>query len=240
MPTPIRYTRERGGIRAANGKWLMKPGGGPLDEAMAKLALWSLPAWRATGATPNVVTTVGLACSALSVGMLAMRKPAVGVPVAMLMVFLRTYLDNVDGMMARAYSLESHGGDLYDHAVDVSWAVAMLATVAFVLRGWRLGVALGVFATAFTVSAASIGCVGSACGRDCQHGDSISLAKRLCPAWWPHAHPRAHDASHVSVCSSHASPYSTTPLPHTAGASGSGSANWNWPGTLWTKSKRPA
>lgn len=182
---PLKYTRERGGIRAANQKWLMKPGGGHLDYAMAMLALWSLPAWHATGATPNVVTTLGLACSALSIAMLSMGHAAVGVPLAMLLVLVRTYLDNVDGMMARAYNMETHGGDLYDHAVDLSWGLAMLATGAVFLRGWRLGVGLGLFATAFTISAISIGCIEKACGKDCQHGQSVEIVKKLCPSWWP-------------------------------------------------------
>ncbi len=100
--------------------------------------LWPVPAFHATrwlaarGITPNAVTTVGTLLMALAFWLFWRGDFALGLAAAWLM----TFLDTVDGKLARTTMTSSTWGDIFDHGIDlvhppfwyVAWALG-LATV---------------------------------------------------------------------------------------------------------------
>ena len=87
---------------------------GVLDRALTRATQPTLAAWHAVGATPNVLTTLGLITSLLSVLALWL-----GSWWALPAMAARAYFDFADGMLARKYAQTSVFGDWYDHVVDV-------------------------------------------------------------------------------------------------------------------------
>lgn len=163
-------------LLADNGKYLIKPGTGKLDEAFGRLFAKTLPAWRALGFTPNMVTTVTLVLSAASLWFFHRDRPFL----AFLCVLGRMYTDTIDGMAARAYDLESQFGDYYDHVVDWSWMVGVFVISMRKFRGWSRWAAVAVFAVAAVAAGSSVGCSEIDCGGACQHNESLGVAKMMC------------------------------------------------------------
>jgi len=135
---------------------------------------WPVPArwvtrWAAArGITPNTVTTASLVLVILACLLFAAGNFLLGIPVAWAM----TFLDTVDGKLARLTLTSSYWGNLYDHGIDLLhppfwwWAwyhgVGMraggepgeLVTLAFwiVMAGYVLGRVLeGIFLHGFKI-----------------------------------------------------------------------------------------
>jgi len=122
----------------------------------------------ARGITPNTVTTASLVLVILACLLFAAGNFLLGIPVAWAM----TFLDTVDGKLARLTLTSSYWGNLYDHGIDLLhppfwwWAwyhgVGMraggepgeLVTLAFwiVMAGYVLGRVLeGIFLHGFKI-----------------------------------------------------------------------------------------
>ncbi len=99
--------------------------------------IWPLPAFHVTrflaprGITPNMVTTVAAICTALAFWMFLEGHFALGLIAAWAM----TFLDTVDGKLARATLTSSKWGDIFDHGIDlvhppfwyVAWGLGLTA-----------------------------------------------------------------------------------------------------------------
>jgi phosphatidylglycerophosphate synthase len=99
--------------------------------------LWPLPAFHATrflaprGITPNMVTTVAAILTALAFWLFLRGDFAYGLVAAWAM----TFLDTVDGKLARATLTSSKWGDIFDHGIDlvhppfwyVAWGIGLSA-----------------------------------------------------------------------------------------------------------------
>ena len=97
--------------------------------------LWPVPAFHATrwlaarGVTPNAVTTAGALLMALAFWLFWRGDFALGLAAAWLM----TFLDTVDGKLARTTMTSSTWGDIFDHGIDlvhppfwyVAWALGL-------------------------------------------------------------------------------------------------------------------
>ncbi len=97
--------------------------------------LWPLPAFHATrwlaarGVTPNAVTTLGAILMVLAFFLFWRGEFAWGLAAAWLM----TFLDTVDGKLARVTLTSSKWGDIFDHGIDlvhppfwyVAWGIAL-------------------------------------------------------------------------------------------------------------------
>lgn len=98
--------------------------------------LWPVPAFHATrrlaprGITPNMVTTLGALFTILAFWLFLEGQFAWGLAAAWAM----TFLDTVDGKLARTTLTSSKWGDIFDHGID-------LAHPPFWYVAWGLGLA---------------------------------------------------------------------------------------------------
>lgn len=97
--------------------------------------LWPVPAFYATrwlaprGVSPNMVTTVAAALTVLAFWLFLTGRFAEGLAAAWAM----TFLDTVDGKLARTTLTSSRWGDIFDHGIDlvhppfwyVAWALGL-------------------------------------------------------------------------------------------------------------------
>jgi phosphatidylglycerophosphate synthase len=100
--------------------------------------LWPVPAFHVTrylaprGITPNMVTTVGAIMTALAFWFVLKGQFALG----LLAAWTMTFLDTVDGKLARTTLTSSKWGDIFDHGLDllhppfwyIAWALGLRAT----------------------------------------------------------------------------------------------------------------
>jgi phosphatidylglycerophosphate synthase len=108
--------------------------------------VWPVPAFYATrwlasfGVTPNAVTSIAALATVLAFYWFWTGSYGLG----LLAAWLMTFLDTVDGKLARTTLTSSKWGDIFDHGIDlihppfwyVAWAVG-LSAVAMPLRdGW--------------------------------------------------------------------------------------------------------
>jgi phosphatidylglycerophosphate synthase len=97
--------------------------------------VWPVPAFHATrflaprGVTPNMVTTIAAICTVLAFLLFLKGHFAAGLVFAWAM----TFLDTVDGKLARTTLTSSKWGDIFDHGIDlvhppfwyVAWALGL-------------------------------------------------------------------------------------------------------------------
>jgi phosphatidylglycerophosphate synthase len=100
--------------------------------------LWPVPAFHATrflaprGVTPNMVTTIAAIMTALAFWFFLKGQFIPG----LLAAWTMTFLDTVDGKLARTTLTSSKWGDIFDHGIDlihppfwyIAWAFGLLAT----------------------------------------------------------------------------------------------------------------
>lgn len=99
--------------------------------------LWPVPAYHVTraiaplGITPNMVTTIGAIATIAAFWLFLRGEFALGLVAAWLM----TFLDTVDGKLARTTLTSSKWGDVFDHGIDLvhppfwyyAWGAGLLA-----------------------------------------------------------------------------------------------------------------
>lgn len=144
----------------------------PVDSVLMDVADRLQPAFRATGHTPNALTTYSLAFGALAVWA-AVRRRAALFAVAWTVSY---YFDCADGHFARTYGMTTKFGDYYDHFKDyaVTLSLAAALVVGRVLPAWAWG-ALGLAVLLATVH---MGCQQRY--RDRPDG-MLDALKPLCP-----------------------------------------------------------
>ena len=108
--------------------------------------LWPVPAFHATrwlaalGVTPNAVTSVGAVLMVLAFWLFLRGDFALGLAAAWLM----TFLDTVDGKLARVTLTSSKWGDIFDHGIDLVhppfWYVAWGLGLGAVGLGWSASI----------------------------------------------------------------------------------------------------
>lgn len=101
---------------------------GPIDNIFAWLVERAAPIFKATGHTPNIITTYSLA-----LGLFAAYNLFRGNMVVFAMASVISYfMDCADGYVARKYKMTSKFGDVYDHGSDTIINIATAA--AFYMR----------------------------------------------------------------------------------------------------------
>ena len=158
----------------------VKPGIGYIDAIITKVALCTLPTWRAAGFTPNGLTTLGLVCTVatLAATYRALLGGTAGADtaafVAAVFLALRAYFDYADGLMARKFGMTTDIGGWYDHVVDWFFVAGFTAIIA--KYDWRL---LFLLVPLYATVTASVGCMEDQSEE--VHG-SLSGAVWLCRA----------------------------------------------------------
>jgi phosphatidylglycerophosphate synthase len=102
--------------------------------------VWPRPAFHATrwlaprGVTPNMVTTVGAAMTVLAFYLFWQGQYTLGLIAAWLM----TFLDTVDGKLARTTLTSSKWGDVFDHGIDLVHPPFWYFAWAYGLINWGI------------------------------------------------------------------------------------------------------
>ena len=159
----------------------VKPGLGYIDRAITRGVVATIPAWRWVGASPNGLTTLSLVTSALCVYFTYTRWAAP----AIVFLFLRTYFDYADGILARRYDMATRFGDLYDHINDITFNTALF--MVLVIGKWKsTGLKIGMLTTlsiALLLLMIQLGCIEAAFYRNqkIEKETSISWLRHACP-----------------------------------------------------------
>lgn len=145
----------------------------PVDNLWLGAASRMAPALRATGHTPNALTTYALGSGALS--LVALWHGHVSTFGALWL--LRGFWDCADGYFARRYGMVTRVGDAYDHVSDTS---TMLALLYVVHAKYVVPPALWVgLAALLAAQAVQLGCQQSA--YDSGAGESLDAFRAACP-----------------------------------------------------------
>lgn len=102
--------------------------------------LWPVPAFHATrflaprGITPNMVTCVAAVLTVLAFWLFLKGQFAIGLAAAWAM----TFLDTVDGKLARTTLTSSKWGDVFDHGIDLVHPPFWYAAWALGLAAWGM------------------------------------------------------------------------------------------------------
>jgi hypothetical protein len=102
----------------------------PIDNILIDIAELLSPISYFLGLTPNILTTISIIFSGVSVYYLKERN----FPSASYMYMIAYYFDCMDGFFARKYKMYSKFGDLYDHVADIfkfSSVTYMLYTINY-------------------------------------------------------------------------------------------------------------
>jgi phosphatidylglycerophosphate synthase len=152
--TPYAFAVSPGNARAVEWRMFMGTYKGATD--LVTKHVWPVPAFHATrflaprGITPNMVTTVAAICTVLAFWMFLKGHFAAGLVFAWAM----TFLDTVDGKLARTTLTSSKWGDIFDHGIDlvhppfwyIAWGIG-LGAAGFswdaVTFWWVIGAILG-------------------------------------------------------------------------------------------------
>ena len=109
--------------------------------------VWPRPAFAVTrwlaprGITPNMVTTVGAIMTVLAFVLFYFGQFAWGLAAAWAM----TFLDTVDGKLARTTLTSSKWGDVFDHGIDLVHPPFWYAAWALGLSAWGIGWSSAIF-----------------------------------------------------------------------------------------------
>ena len=149
----------------------------PLDILLTRLASTLNPVFRATGHSPNLITTYSFIAGLLAVYFLYQGH----IVLFSVLFFVSYFFDCCDGSFARQYHLESKFGDLYDHITDV--VVFSLIVVVVILRyrsviDW---LAILIFGGVLMLTLVHLGCQQRNCSpRNCKGDETLDVLKTLC------------------------------------------------------------
>lgn len=155
----------------------LKPGLGHFDQCISEWILKSVDAWHEMGATPNMLTTLGVITS-----FLALYSMYIGSFHAVLVfALLRWYFDYADGILARKYDQVTTFGDYYDHVNDLIFIVVIF--VLFVVKCKRYWyIPCSIFALFVFLNCVLTGCIEKECEEmdEAMPENTLSVFKRLC------------------------------------------------------------
>jgi phosphatidylserine synthase len=97
----------------------------PIDNILYRFCDGLSPSFKATGHTPNLITTYSLLTGILSCYFLYTGR----IELFVALYILSYFFDCFDGYFARRYKMTSKFGDIYDHAKDTVVAILLLVVV---------------------------------------------------------------------------------------------------------------
>jgi phosphatidylglycerophosphate synthase len=124
----------------ANAEWRMFMGTYKGATDLVTKHVWPLPAFHACrflaplGVTPNMVTSVAAAMTVLAFWLFLRGDFALG----LLAAWAMTFLDTVDGKLARLTLTSSKWGDIFDHGIDLVHPPFWYAAWALGLASWGI------------------------------------------------------------------------------------------------------
>lgn len=144
-----------------------------LENLFLRGADFLCPPLKATGHTPNMITTYSAASAALSLAALHHGRRGT----FLLFWELAYFFDCVDGHFARRYNQVTTLGDLYDHGTDVAANLGLLYLVytRCEVPAW----ATAAFLLLFLLASVHLGCVQRA--RGAKPTESLDMLRPLCP-----------------------------------------------------------
>ena len=100
---------------------------GHIDKCVSDIILKTIPFWKSVGFNANMITTLSLISSCLSVYYFYKKNAALSV----LFLVFRWYCDFADGIYARTYNNITKFGDYYDHIVDLMFSLGIFLVFIF-------------------------------------------------------------------------------------------------------------
>lgn len=161
-----------------NNKVIVKSGLGHVDTLLTNIYLPTIDYWNCMKVTPNMLTTLGLITSAASLYYFNNKNSTM----AIIFLILRCYFDYADGLLARKYNQVTIFGDLYDHAVDLSYGIGFFIMVFLKSKNRKyLLPILGLFYGLFTIH---MGCLEEEYSQSndlyAEEETTISYLKHVC------------------------------------------------------------
>ena len=146
----------------------------PIDKILLRLVDVLNPIFRATGHTPNAITTYSFAFGLLSVFFLYTGRATLFV----VFLFLSYLMDCLDGSFARKYNMVTQLGDVYDHVTDF-----VVMSLFAMLLYHRVSLSVGLLvAGAALLMCCHLGCQQRNCTAGaCGDGELLDSFKCLCP-----------------------------------------------------------
>lgn len=126
----------------------------PFDNIILNICDKTLPFFKNTGHTPNIITTYSFLFGILSLHYLYIKN----VKLFAIFLILSYFFDCLDGHMARTYNMTTKFGDLYDHFTDVSVGLGLILIVLYNYKpviSYNISI---VFIFVFLLSQIHIGC----------------------------------------------------------------------------------
>ena len=155
----------------------LKPGLGHFDQRISEWILETVETWHELGATPNVLTTLGVITS-----IAALYSMYVGsFHSVLLFAVLRWYFDYADGILARKYNQVTTFGDYYDHANDLIFIIVIF--VLFIVKCKKYWyIPCSIFSLFVFLNLVQTGCIEKECDAmdEKMPENTLSTFKRLC------------------------------------------------------------
>ena len=149
----------------------------PIDNWLIQLADYLSPFFRATGHTPNMITTYSLITGLLSCYCLWKGH----VILFALLYALSYFFDCFDGHFARKYKMTSQFGDIYDHVKDVVVVLLILFVVFKKCKKNINAVIITIFVVFTYMSAIHLGCQQKYCTEGEEDKDDSAFLNKLRP-----------------------------------------------------------
>ena len=151
----------------------LKDGLGHGDALISHMILPTVDFWHDIGATPNVLTTLGVATSGAALYYMYHGCFHGVLPFAL----LRWYFDYADGMLARKFDQVTVFGDYYDHANDLLFIAGIF--VIFLMKSTKHAwLPASIFVVFVLLNLVQTGCIEKETNNDVE--DTLSKFKSWC------------------------------------------------------------
>ena len=140
---------------------VIKPGQGLLDNVVSDATQVTLPLWEALGATPNMLTTLGLVSTIMCIYLYYENNLW-----CLFFLMLRTYFDWADGQLARKRGPITKFGDYLDHFSDGLCLLGIVIVSMYRYKTTKPEIL--VFILVWVNSWGYMGCLEKECGACCE------------------------------------------------------------------------
>jgi phosphatidylglycerophosphate synthase len=150
----------------------IKPGIGHVDLWMSEAIVQpTLPIWAFLGATPNMLTSLGVVASWASLYTYDYDKPLATI----VLIFLRAYFDYLDGIYARTYDMSTPLGDFYDHFNDVTFFLGFIYVTWQVFPKKHRALVVMLLMLSIVLTCCQMSCIEKECGDDQENRYTLEL-----------------------------------------------------------------
>ena len=153
---------------------IIKDSTGYIDSIISNYIVPTLPIWHSIGATPNMLTTLGLLSSIMSLVFFYKSNKLYSI----IFFLFRWYFDYADGMLARKYKQTTKFGDWYDHITD--WFFWFGITYMIYIKSKTKSFHISILVISTILFGMHQGCIEKANSKYNKKATSLSWLKHIC------------------------------------------------------------